>query len=177
MLAARDEMLTMTPPPAVSTIAGTANRVSRKAEVTLKRKACSKARSLVRSSGCGGQPPALLTTMSIRPNSATVAATRCSSWARSVTSVGTARARRPVARTALGGRLDLVDRAGRAHHVGADLGQRGGDAGADAAAGAGDDGYLVGHLEQVEDHRFPLGSSRPPIDRWAGNRTQRGGDA
>ena len=51
MLPARDEMLTIAPPPAVSTMCGTANRVIRKAEVTLKRNACSKALSLVRSSG------------------------------------------------------------------------------------------------------------------------------
>ena len=42
------------------------------------------------------------------------ASTSASSWARSVTSVGTTSARRPVARTSLAVSLELVDRAGRA---------------------------------------------------------------
>ena len=65
----------------------------------MKRSACSKYFSLVCRAGFGGQPPALLTSTSMRPNSRMVSATRCSSCARSLTSQGTARARRPSPRT------------------------------------------------------------------------------
>ena len=92
---APDEMFTTTPVPAVSTIRGTAKRVSRNGLVRLNRTTFSKARSLVSSAGFGNEPPALLTRMSSRPNRSRVAATRCSSWLVSVTSQATARPARP----------------------------------------------------------------------------------
>ena len=69
----REEMLTIAPPPAVSTIFGTTSRESRKALVTLKRSAVSKKRSLVCSAARGSVPPALFTSTSMRPNASSVA--------------------------------------------------------------------------------------------------------
>jgi hypothetical protein len=92
-------MLITAPPPAVSTIFGTLRRVITKAVVTLKRNAFSNSFSPVRRAGFGGQPPALFTRMSIRPNASRVRSIRFSSWLRSSTSVGTTSARRPNART------------------------------------------------------------------------------
>ena len=68
---AADEMFTIAPPPPASSMCGTARRVSRKAVVTLKWKRRLEHRSLVWSAGGGGEPPALFTTMSMRPNSST----------------------------------------------------------------------------------------------------------
>ena len=165
----------MAPPPAVSIMWGTTSRVSRKAEVTLKRKACSKARSLVRSSGWGGQPPALLTRMSMRPNSASVASTRASSCGAlgHVGGHGQARGGRwpaPVRRSA-----SICSGVRAAQTTSAPTSARAtAMPGTDAAARAGHDGYLVGHLEQVEDHRSPWVEARPSSGRPAGNRTSEG---
>ena len=94
-----DEMLTIAPPPR-SRMWGIAIRDSRYACVTLKRNAPSRNLSLVRCQPLGGQPPALFTTTSIRPNSRSVAVTTASSCARAVRSQAIASARRPCFRTA-----------------------------------------------------------------------------
>ena len=98
MLAERDEMLTIAPPPA-ATMCGTTSLLRRNADVTLKRKAISNDRSLVAVNALGSDPPALLSRMSMRPNSSTTRATRCSSCSVTVTSVATAIARLPIVRT------------------------------------------------------------------------------
>ena len=74
MLADREEMLTIAPPPP-ATMCGTASWLSTNALVTLKRNAASRLRRLVCRNGRGIQPPALFTRMSSRPNSCIVAST------------------------------------------------------------------------------------------------------
>ena len=74
--AERDEMLTMAPPPAVSTIAWAASWLIRNGAVTLNRIAISKNASEVCIAGRGPVPPALLTRMSSRPNAASASSTR-----------------------------------------------------------------------------------------------------
>ena len=98
MLAARDETLTIAPPP-LSTMTGTVNRISTNGAVTLKRCAASNAFSLVSINGRGSQPPALLTSTSMRPNSPIAAATSRSRSSVRVTSHCTDRLRRPRSRT------------------------------------------------------------------------------
>ena len=96
---AADEMFTIAPPPANSTILGTTSRVISKAVVTLNRKQASNSLPLTSSVGLGGHPPALLTRMSSRPNSSRVFSTSPSLWPASSTSQGTTSARRPRALT------------------------------------------------------------------------------
>ena len=108
----------MLPPPALSSMCGTSRRVRRKADVTLKRNASSNMRSLVCSASIGGVPPALLTRMSTRPNSRIVAATSASRCgALHDVAHQPAAPCTPERARLLGGRLDLLARARRAHHV------------------------------------------------------------
>ena len=78
---------------------GTASWVRRKAVVTLKWNAFSKARTLVSMKPCGIEPPALLTTTSMPPNASTAVSTRPSRVSRSLTSATTVTASPPAART------------------------------------------------------------------------------
>ena len=151
----RDEMFTMAPPPAVSTIFGTTSRESRKALVTLKRSAVSKKRSLVWSAARGSVPPALFTSTSRRPNASTVACTSALQVL-GLHDVGAHRERpSPAPSHLVGDGVDVRLRPRRAHDVGARFGERERDAAADALAGAGDDRDAVRELEEVEDHAPP----------------------
>src|SRR5262245_11006219 len=96
MRPAAEEMLSTTPPPC-SSMWGRQARVSRNADVTLKRKHQSQEAASVSSAGIGGKPPALFTSTSTRPSSATASRARASSCPRSVTSHCRAMARRPSA--------------------------------------------------------------------------------
>ena len=132
---------------------GTASFVRRNADVTLNRNAASNARSLVSISARGSQPPALFTRMSMRPISPTVRSTSRSRSAVTVTSVGTARARRPALADLGRDRFDVGLGARRAHDVGARFGEGPGATGADALARAGDDRDAPVEPESIEDHR------------------------
>ena len=84
-----------------SSMRGTAARIRACPAETLKRKASSKKRGDVSSSGRGMVPPMLLTTMSSRPSSAKAVSAREAMRSKSVRSPGTTMARRPVASTCL----------------------------------------------------------------------------
>ena len=163
--AARDEMLTTAPPPAVSTITGTTSRVSRNGAMTLKRSACSNPSALVRSAGRGGQPPALFTRMSMRPNSSTDRGDEVLELV-ALEHVGRDDERPPPGRPhPLGRGLEVGLGARRAHHVGPGLGEGHRGAGTDALARAGHDGHPVGQLELVEDHGRTVGVRTPFVGR------------
>jgi hypothetical protein len=157
----RDEMFTIAPPPAVSTIFGITSFESRNACVTFMRSAFSKKRSLVCSAARGPVPPALLTSTSILPNSAIAAATSRSRLSSLSTSVGTAIARRPRCATSFAV-LSMSAGVRAAHtHVGAGLGECERDAAPDALARARHDRDAVRQLEAVEDHFESSAAARP----------------
>ena len=81
-----------------------------------------------------------------------------------MTSVGTARARRPSASISLGGRLEGFGAAGGEDDVGAVLGEDEGGAAADAGAAAGDDRDPAGEVEPVHQMTAPpLGAMTCPV--------------
>ena len=133
-----EEMLTIAPPPA-SSMCGTAALLSTNAVVTLKWNDRSRNPGLVSRKGRGIVPPALFTTMSIRPNSVIVRATRSSTASLSLTSQGMTTARRPKAAHVGGDLVELVLGARGEHDVGARGRVRARDRGADATPRAGDD--------------------------------------
>src|SRR5215475_13899418 len=142
-------MLITEPPPDLSRW-GTASWVRLNAVDTFQWKASLKKRSLVRRKGCGMLPPALFTTTSMRPSSASERSTSACIPSRARRSTGTTTARRPSDLV----ELALCPRADR--DVGADLGQRPGDAGADAATRPRHDRDLAVEPEAVEDHAAHL---------------------
>ena len=99
--------------------------------------------------GRGIVPPALLTTTSMRPNSAIVCATM-SSMRVVLVHVARDHERAPAeAAHLVGDRVELFLGAGREHDVGAGLGVGLRGLRADAAPGAGDDRDLAGERERV----------------------------
>src|SRR5580658_8272870 len=142
-------MLTMAPPGcSPSSMRGTAARTRAWPAETLKRKASSKKRGDVSSSGRGMVPPMLLTTMSSRPSSVKAVSARDAMRSKSVRSPGTAARRLDL----LGDLAQLVLRAGGQNDVGARIGQRDRGGSTDAPPAGGDDGDLVGDEESIEDH-------------------------
>ncbi len=100
----------------------------------------------------GMVPPTLLTTMSSRPNSSYAACAKAADPVE-VREVGLDHERPPTG--GLDPLRDLCELRGVPRgddHVGARLGERHRRAGADASAGAGDDGNLAVDLEPVQNH-------------------------
>ena len=94
-------------------------------------------------------PPALFTQMSSPPKASIAASANATRASLSVTSVGTASARPPLALIASATPCDAVDVTGRDDDGRAGVGVGVGDALTDALAAAGDDGDLAGEIETV----------------------------
>ena len=158
-----------------SSIRGTAARTRACPAETLKRKASSRNRGDVSSSGLGMVPPMLLTTMSSRPSSLKAVSASEAMRSKSVRSPGTTMARRPVASTCFATAAQLVLGAGGQDDVGTRFGQGDSCGGADAAPAGGDDGDLVGDEESIEDHPANV-AGRPARHAESGQAGQPGSD-
>ena len=108
-----------------------------------------------RVAGTAVPTPALLTSTSALPSSATVSRTTRSQSSGSETSASIARQRRPCASTRSLVVCEAVGAAGADRDVGAGLGEAVGERDAEAGGGAGDDGHLAVEAEAVDEAHGP----------------------
>ena len=169
--AARDEMLTTAPPPAVSTITGTTSRVSRNGAIDVEAERLLEP-VCARPQRGPGRPAAGVVHEDV--DAAELLDRRGDEVLELVAleHVGRDDERPPPRRPhPLGGGLEVGLGARRAHHVGPGLGEGHRGAGTDALARAGHDGHPVGQLELVEDHGRTVGVGTPSwvrARRWHG---------